>query len=392
MILTRILLALALPVLLLRAALAGGMRERLALGPLPRVRVWVHGASVGELASVRGLLARIAGPVLLTCNTVAARDLARGWGLAGVTVRLAPVDALGAPGRVLRGTGARALVCVESELWPGRLLACRRAGVPVAVAGARMSARAAARWGRWPGLAQAVLGAVAFVSPQDAASGARFAGLGVAADRIGPVVQLKAFVAPAAGSAGPIPREAVLLAASTHEGEEALVLEARPDWARLVILAPRHPRRGDEVAAWLTARGVDHARRTRGEVPWAAPVFLADTLGEMHRWYAMAGVTVIGGSFAPEGGRGRGGHTPFEPGAAGSAIVHGPDVANFAEGFAALDAAGGAVAVRDGAGLARALAGLTPDRQRALAAAAREVLAPAGDLDALAARIDALTA
>jgi 3-deoxy-D-manno-octulosonic-acid transferase len=386
-ILYRILMLLALPVLLVRAALAGGLRERLAFGPLPKGRVWVHGASVGELASVRGLVARLAGPVMLTCNTVAARDLAAGWGLPGVTVRLAPLDTLGASGRVLRRTGARALVTVESELWPARLAACHRAGVPVAVVGARLSARSARGWGRWPALARAVLGPVAFLSPQDAASGQRFAALGVPAARVGPVVNLKAFVAATAAGAGPLPRAEVLLAASTHEGEEALVLDARPGWARLVILAPRHVERGDEVAALLAARGLDFGRRTRGDAPGGAPVYLADTLGEMAGWYAMAGVTVIGGTFSP-----RGGHTPFEPAAAGSAIVHGPDVANFAEPFARLAEAGGAVAVADAAGLAAALAGLTPDRQAALAMAARGALTPAGDLDELAVRIDALSA
>jgi 3-deoxy-D-manno-octulosonic-acid transferase len=386
-ILYRLLTLVAWPVLLVRAALAGGLAERLAFGAMPPARVWVHGASVGELASVRGLVAGLAGPVLLTCNTVTARDLARGWGLPGVSVRLAPVDALGAPGRVLRRSGARALVSVESELWPARLTACHRAGVPVVLVGARMSGRSARVWGRLSGLAQAVLGQVAHVSPQDAASGARFVALGVPQGRVGPVLNLKAFVAPAITGEGPCPRADVLLAASTHEGEEALVLDALPPWARLVILAPRHPVRGDEVAALLAARGLAFGRRTQGAVPGAAPVYLADTLGEMAQWYAMAGVTVIGGTFAA-----RGGHTPFEPAAAGSAIVHGPDVANFAEPFARLAETGGAIAVADGAGLAAALAGLTEARQRGLAQAARAALAPQGDLAALVARIDTLSA
>lgn len=392
MILYRILLVLALPVLLVRSALAGGLRERLALAPLPPARVWVHGASVGELASVRGLLERLAGPVLLTCNTVAARDLARGWGMAGVTVRLAPLDTLGAPGRVLRQTGARTLVCVESELWPARLAACHRAGVAVAVVGARMSARSARGWGRVPWLARAVLSPVALVSPQDAQSGRRLVSLGVAEERVGAVLNLKAFVAPTGVQKGPLPRAAVLLAASTHEGEEALVLDARPSWAQLVILAPRHVQRGDAVAALLAARGLAFGRRTRGDLPGAAPVYLADTLGEMAGWYAMSGVTVIGGTFPAPAGRGRGGHTPFEPAAAGSAIVRGPDVANFAEPFARLAAMRGAIAVEGAADLAEALAALTPARQEALAEAARAALAPQGDLAALARRIDALSA
>jgi len=207
-------------------------------------------------------------------------------------------------------------------------------------------------------------------------------------DRVGPRVNLKAGVAVTAGHAGPVPRARVVLAASTHAGEEAIVLDAF-DAARAagmfdqLILAPRHPARAAEVARLLTARGVTFGQRSRGTAIAAGMrVYLADTLGEMDRWYAMAGVTVIGGSFAD-----RGGHTPFEPAAHGSAIVHGQQVANFAEPFAALDAAGGAVAVADGAALAATLIAMTPARQSALATAARAALADSGDVTALLAVI-----
>jgi 3-deoxy-D-manno-octulosonic-acid transferase len=143
----------------------------------------------------------------------------------------------------------------------------------------------------------------------------------------------------------------------------------------LLIIAPRHPARGDAVAQMLMQRGVVVAQRSRGDAMPGAGVYLADTVGEMALWYALAGVTVIGGSFADKGG-----HTPFEPAAHGSAIVHGPQIANFAEPFAALDAAGGAVAVADGAALALALCGIDAARQAALADAARAALAAGGDV------------
>ena len=106
------------------------------------------------------------------------------------------------------------------------------------------------------------------------------------------------------------------------------------------------------------------------------PVYLADTLGEMATWYGMAGVTVVGGSFAD-----RGGHTPFEPVAAGSAVVHGPSVANHRAGFAALDAAGGAVAVTGDLGAVLAVLGGAA--QARMAAAARAALAGHVDLEGL---------
>jgi 3-deoxy-D-manno-octulosonic-acid transferase len=150
-----------------------------------------------------------------------------------------------------------------------------------------------------------------------------------------------------------------------------------------LILAPRHPRRADEVVAAITAAGLNFVQRSAGEVPGPeTPVHLADTMGEMGFWYAMAGVCVIGGSFAPKGG-----HTPWEPAAQGSAILHGPSTENFAEPLTALDAAGGALRVADAAGLAVALQGLTPPEMVRMAEAARLVLAEKGDTAALIAAL-----
>ena len=139
----------------------------------------------------------------------------------------------------------------------------------------------------------------------------------------------------------------------------------------LLILAPRHPRRGAEIAALIAAEGLTMARRSEGQAPGAeTAVYLADTLGEMPFWYAMAGITVIGGTFGDAGG-----HTPYEPGQRGSCILHGPNVANFAEVFAALDTAGAAVPVTEES-LATVLTTLPEDRQAELAAAATRVLQP----------------
>ena len=223
-----------------------------------------------------------------------------------------------------------------------------------------------------------MLAGIAYLSAQDAASEARLVGLGLPVDRVGPRVNLKAGVA----GQGLVPTRSarVVLAASTHAGEEGIILDAFVE-ARaagvcdLLILAPRHPARGAALARMLTGRGLAFGQRSRGDAVPAEGIYLADTVGEMAQWYAMAGVTVIGGSFADKGG-----HTPFEPAAHGSAIVHGPQVANFAEPFAALDAAGGAVAVADGAALAVALCGMDAARQAVLADAARGALAAGGDV------------
>lgn len=402
MLIYRILMVLALPFVLVALMIRrwrgqeppGAMAERLGFvaRPAPGPAIWLHGASNGELTSARWVLEALRTEVpglqvLVTCNTASARAMVQGPALPGVTAALAPLDTAGAAGRVLARWQPRLMVVVEGEVWPARLQAAHKAGVPVAWIGARMSERSAKLWQR-VGVLKSLLARVAHASAQDAASAERLLGLGLPEKVMGPVLMLKA------GAVGlpptelpfapPAPREKTLLAASTHEGEEALVLAAfaaarKAGRLEHLILAPRHPRRADEVVAAINATGLPFVQRSAGEVPGPqTPVHLADTMGEMANWYAMAGVCVIGGSFAP-----RGGHTPWEPAAQGVAIVHGPSTSNFAEQFAALDASGGALPVADGPGLTAALLPLTPQDMARMAAAAREVLAEKGDTAAL---------
>ena len=141
--------------------------------------------------------------------------------------------------------------------------------------------------------------------------------------------------------------------------------------------APRHSSRGAAVAALLAERGIAFQRRSAGADAGAAQVFLADTMGEMDRWYARCGICVIGGTFVD-----RGGHTPWEPARHGCALVHGPSLHNFAAPFAALDAAGGAHSVTE-ASLPAALARLDGATQDRMARAATSVLRPSGDATVL---------
>lgn len=367
----------------LRASLGGGavLRERLVLDNAPGpARLWVHGASIGELASAREVILALAArmPVLVTANTVTGRDLARDWDL---PARLAPLDLPGALARFLDAAQPAAQLTLEGEFWPlrSRLLAER--GIPQAMIGARMSERSARRWARLPGLIGPVLGRIAALSAQDAGSQARLLDLGLPRPVLLPPMDLKlltpARVVPAADSPA---RDRTVLAASTHEGEEEAILDAWQAARRQVpdlrlILAIRHPRRGDEVAALLTRRGLPVARRSTG-ADGADPVLIVDLLGEMPRWYAAAGICFVGGSLAD-----RGGHTPWEPAAHRCAILHGPHVSNFTDAYAALAEAGAAERVGTGA-LPERLAALAgdPAAARAIGHAARGVLdARAGD-------------
>jgi 3-deoxy-D-manno-octulosonic-acid transferase len=386
-----LILALIWPVLVLlclaRGESLGDVAERLGRGAGKGPALWLHGASNGELASARWLIealqaARPGLRLVVTANTVTGRALVRGWALPGVTAVLAPMDT----GLALRAFLARwrplGLISLEGEIWPNRLAHLAAAGLPVAMLGARMSAGSAGGWGRFPRLIGRALGGVQLASAQDAASRVRLQALGLPAAAWIADCDLKS-VAWARATRPPrrprAERAGTLLAASTHEGEEEIVLDGfAASGLQALILAPRHAVRGDAVAGLLTARGLEFARRSAGAEPGDTPIFLADTMGEMDLWYASAGICVVGGTFTD-----RGGHTPWEPAAHGCALVHGPDVANFAAPFAALDAAGGAVAVT-ALGLGAALAGLDGAAQERMAAAADRTLAGAQGGTALA--------
>ena len=118
-----------------------------------------------------------------------------------------------------------------------------------------------------------------------------------------------------------------------------------------LILVPRHPERGDTVATLIAERGLTYARRTKSTAPDAdTQVYLADTLGELGTWYATSGIVFLGGSLLPIGG-----HNPFEPAQAGTAILTGPHVTNFAETFDPMFDLGGVVCVQDANDLAQAV-------------------------------------
>lgn len=331
--------------------------------------IWLHGASNGEMTSARPLIHALHARwpklhIAATVNTATARNMVNNWGDPRVTASLAPVDTYAGVNRFLNRVQPRALVIVENELWPIRLTQTAKRGIPVIVASARLSERSLRGWQRFAtplGLTRAVIGTISHLFPQDEASARRFKALGLPPDRIGPVINLKAAtLAPTDLSLTPValPRADTILAASTHDGEEAIILDAfrsaltqRPGLH--LILAPRHARRRDAIEALITQRDLPYATRSRGAEPDATvSVYLADSMGEMPRWYAAASVTFVGGSLTD-----RGGHTPFEPAAARSAIIHGPDVANFADAYAALTP-DGAVCVSDATGLAAAMVNL----------------------------------
>lgn len=389
---------------LVRAGRTGGVREiraRLGLPAPDKVgikHVWLHAASNGELASIRPVVVALAEMRpdlgwLITCNTPTGVELAKGWGFAQTHVALAPLDLSRVSRRIMRDWSVCAHIAVEAEIWPHRVIGTPG---PVVLLGARMSAGTARGWRKMGGLAGKVLGHVSLCIPQDSASEGRLRSLGLPQKALGPVTDLKSLyepprVTPDAGLRTVFERSRTWLAASTHEGDEAGILDAHllaraKERDLRLILAPRHPRRSPEIAQMIRDRGLTMACRSGGEDPAQAEVYLADTLGEMPLWYALSGRVFIGGTWTD-----RGGHTPYEPAHFGCALFHGSDTRNFAAAFERLASSGASSATDTAGDLAKALTETAdPAAQMAKGAAAQVALKQDIDLAALTSRIAAL--
>lgn len=349
--------------------------ERLGRASVPRPAgrlVWMHGASVGEGLSLLPLVARLrtARPalhVLVTTGTVASARLLRQRLPDGALHQFVPVDRPGAVRRFAGHWRPDLAVWVESELWPNLVLETAARGVPMLLVNARMSERSAARWRKMPRLARPLLDSFARILAQTEADAARFRALGARRVVVRGNLKHDAPPLPADANAVATLRRAVAgrrlwIAASTHDGEEAMVAEAHlslratfPDL--LALVAPRHPERGDEVARLFRRRGLATARRARNEaITPETAVYLADTLGELGLVYRLGEVAFVGGSLVPCGG-----HNPLEPARLDCAIVTGPWMENFAEARAALDGAGAVVQADGAAALAGAVGALLED-------------------------------
>ncbi|MCC6007220.1 MAG: 3-deoxy-D-manno-octulosonic acid transferase [Rhodobacteraceae bacterium] len=348
--------------------------------------VWFHAASVGEALSLVELIRRLrarrpALSVLVTTGTVTSAGLLAERLPEGAFHQYAPVDLRRAVRAFLQHWRPDLAVWTESELWPSLVVETHASDVPMLLVNARMSARAHRGWRWMPSTAATLLGRFRLVLAQEEATARRLRRLGVPRDRLEVTGTLKEGTGALpcdegerAMLASQITGRPVWLAASTHPGEEELVIDAHRQAARaalglLLILAPRHPERGDALEEMLRTAGLVVARRSRGELPGReTEVFLADTMGEMGLWYRLAPVSFVGGSLVEVGG-----HNAYEPAALGSAILHGPHVANFADIYQRLAAARAAVRVADARSLARAVTEtLAPARAAALAHAAWE--------------------
>lgn len=355
MLLYRCLFTLALPLLALallikvlrRRETMGDFFERLGFwqGFAQKPVVWCHAASNGELAAARVIIKELAldGPILITCNSLSGKALAKSWNMKDAQIRLAPIDLRWVYHLLIRRMDLQKFVLFEADFWPNRIAALSSAGIPIALIGGRISSKSAKGWQRFSALAARTFGNFDLISAQDNGSASRLQDLGANADAFQATLSLKSLYHAATNTAAS-KRDMTWLAASTHAGEDGILLQAhkiilqsQPEMK--MILAPRHPKRGADIAQIAQRLGLSAARRSQSaQIAQASEVYIADTLGEMAQWYHSAQVCFVAGSLVPKGG-----HTPYEPRAHDCALLHGPNVENFADAYAALGLQNGAL-------------------------------------------------
>lgn len=394
----RLLISLAAPLLWInRVWRAGGGVEAMC-PPVPdltgRKVLWIHAASNGEITSAKPLLAALLKTepdlhLLITVNTPSAVAAARKLGLPRTGVTYAPIDLKWRIARFLRDLAPSAILIIENEFWPNKILTAHAQGIPVVIAGARLSKTSASRWRYLPRLAQRMTQAITALSPQDPASAARFAALGLPEAKLLDEVNLKLFYTrpDSTPDAAFVQSDhaRTILAASTHDDEDLMVLDAFAAAVTLtpalrLIIAPRHPRRAPAIIEAAHRSGLTIAQRSADQpFDMQSQIWLADTMGEMATWYDAAALCFVGGSLVDKGG-----HTPFEPAAHGMALLTGPHISNFEPHFKALEAAGAARIVADTRALKDAFIALpNTSKLRTMGKAAKVYHGRKGSLDPL---------
>jgi 3-deoxy-D-manno-octulosonic-acid transferase len=350
-------------------------------GPL----IWVHGASVGEIASVIPMIERLGAQhaaVLVTSGTVTSAALAEQRLPREVIHQFLPLDIPHYMRRFLEHWQPDLTLLVESDLWPNLILENSARGVPLILINGRMSEPSFRRW-RWLSRSIAnLLDRFDLCLARTPADATHLRELG--ASRVIDTGNIKLDV-----PAPPVREDAlrqmkaatgdrpVFAATSTHPGEETIVVAAhrmlRANFPGLLtIIAPRHAERGAGIAEIAATAGLRSTLRSQGQLPDpSTDIYIADTMGELGLFYRVAPIVFIGGSLVRHGGQ-----NPIEAVKLGAVVAHGPHVSNFQEIYAALDEAGGAEQVTSAGGMARCIAAwlANPASRQHAARAARDTV------------------
>ena len=371
------LLYLAMPFLLLRLwwksrrlpAYRERMAERLGFYPIKLDRcIWVHAVSMGETIAaaplIKNLITRYSSlQVLVTTMTPTGSEQVKK--LFGDTVKhvYLPYDMPDAVARFLNAMHPVIGVIIETEMWPNLLAACQQKKIPVCLVNARLSEKSARGYSRIAPITREMLQHINVIAAHGEKDAERFIVLGAAKEKVLVTGNIKFDLS--------LPedlevksdalREAlgknrfIWIAASTHEGEEDIILAAHEalrakNPQALLVLVPRHPDRFDEIAKRCEQQFRTVRRSTNEACSPETAVYLGDTMGELLLMYGAADVAFVGGSLIP-----RGGHNMLEPGALGKPILTGPHLFNFKEISDMFKVANALLLVQDAASLTKEL-------------------------------------
>ena len=331
--------------------------------------VWVHAASVGEtnavLPMIEGLkAARPELNFLLTTGTVTSAELAEQRLGPDSRHQYVPLDAPEYAARFLDHWRPDMAVFTESEIWPSLILETSARGIPMALINGRISRRSLRRWRRNSSMANALFGRFQIVLTQNDRLARDFELLG--ARKVHAVGNLKIDSPPPPIDVGELDRlkgalasRPILVAASTHDGEEEIIAQAHRLLARkfegfCTIIAPRHPERGTSLAEALKDQGLSVTQRSLGAMPTErTEIYIADTIGELGTLYALSPIAFIGGSLIEHGGQ-----NPIEAIRHGAVVITGPHWRNFADAYRALLQHNGAIEVKSAEELAESISQL----------------------------------
>jgi 3-deoxy-D-manno-octulosonic-acid transferase len=342
-------------------------QERLGRTNVPRPAgklVWFHAASVGETMAILPVMAALANErpalsFLLTTGTVTSAKLAAERLGPRAVHQYVPLDAPQYVASFLEHWQPDLAVFTESEIWPNLILQSSERGVPLILVNGRMTKRSFRRWRRNAGVARTLFSRFNVVLAQNDGLARRFTSLG--APSAIPAGNLKVDAPPPPVDLAELARlkpvldgRALLIAASTHEGEDQIIADAHGALVRnlpnlCTIIAPRHPERGGAIAEMLKGRGLSVAQRSLGQLPdRTSQTYVADTIGELGLLYKLAPVAFIGGSLVD-----RGGQNPIEAVRQGAVVLTGPHWQNFADAYQALIRNQGAIEVHSAEEIAR---------------------------------------
>lgn len=333
----------------------------------PGLLVWLHAASVGEANSILALIGAMAtrfpkAQLLITTGTVTSAALMQRRLPSSVIHQYVPVDTPMATMRFIRHWKPDIAFWVESELWPNLIYAAKKYYCFMGIINGRMSEKSFELWQKYPGISRPMLESFSLVFPQSEQDGERFRALGVKPQNLIHVGNMKYDGAQLSCDenellrlSGSISERPHFLAASTHPGEEELIASThsilaatRPDL--LTVIAPRHARRGAEIAAALAPVG-RVALRSRGDaITSDTKFYIADTMGELGLFFRLCEITFMGGSLVPHGGQ-----NPLEAARLSCAILAGTHTHNFSDIYQEMEQVGACLRVKNAAALAGAI-------------------------------------